>query len=475
MKQPLTYVEQIYTSCLAQGSYFVISGDEAIVVDPMREAEPYIERAAAYGVKIKYILETHFHADFVSGHLDLAQKSGATIVYGPGAVTEFEKYEAKDDELLAFGNFTIKVVHTPGHTMESTCYLLKDENGRDACLFTGDTLFIGDVGRPDLAQQSSGVTAEDQAGILYDSLRNKIMPLADDVIIFPAHGAGSSCGKNMSSHTWSTLGEQKESNYALHPKLTRSQFVQELTNELQAPPQYFSKNAALNKIGYEPLSEILDNSSKALDVAAFKALIQDDILILDVRDKLSYCASHIPGSIFIGLDGSFAPWVGTLVEDLDQKILLVAPEGREEEAVIRLARVGYNGVIGWLNGGLVSWIKAEEATSTIPVVQVERLASQVEDAQDFKIIDVRRPAEFKASHIEGAFNRPLDFLLENKTALPDPMVTKLVHCRSGYRSTVACSIWKSRGETDLVNIIGAFPDVKNTMDFVNSVKLGADS
>jgi len=344
-------VEQIYTGCLAQGAYYIESNGEAAIIDPLRETQPYVERAANNKVQIKYIFETHFHADFVSGHLDLAQKTGAKIVYGPNAQTEYEKYLAKDGEVFKIGAVTITVLHTPGHTLESTTYLLKDENGKDYAIFSGDTLFIGDVGRPDLAQKMDKITKEDLAGMLYESLRNKIMPLSDDVLVYPAHGAGSACGKNMSSDTWDTLGNQKKTNYALRVDMTKNEFVKEVTAGLMPPPQYFSLNAQLNKKGYGSIDAVMKKGTKALSPRAFETVANEtDALILDVRDKEEFVKGFIPNAIFIGLDGSFAPWVGALIADMQQPILIVAPSRRNKETVKRLARVGYDNSIGYLKG-----------------------------------------------------------------------------------------------------------------------------
>ncbi|MBT8231620.1 MAG: MBL fold metallo-hydrolase [Bacteroidia bacterium] len=455
-------IEQIYTNCLAQGSYFVESEGEAVVIDPLREPKPYIDRARERGVKIKYILETHFHADFVSGHLDLAKETGATIVYGPKAETSFEKHTATDGEELKVGKLTIRVLHTPGHTPESTTYLLLDENGKEHAIFTGDTLFIGDVGRPDLAQKATGLTQEDLAGWLFDSLRNKIMPLPDDVIVYPAHGAGSSCGKNMSSETWDTLGNQKKTNYALRADMTKEEFIKEVTDGLQAPPQYFALNAGLNKKGYGSFEEAMSRGLNPQSVEQFKAMIaQNDVILLDVRDKKEFVESHIPGSMFIGLDGSFAPWVGALITDINQKIALVCPVGREEETVRRLARVGYDNAVGYLDGGFESWKNASEETASIDTITVEEFVKSDINKQ---VVDVRNTSEYSTTHFCGSLNVPLDHFPTNNTDVLDKEKSYFVHCRSGFRSTVASSILKRRGIHNITNVIGSFDVIKENLE-----------
>lgn len=452
-------VEQIYTGCLAQGAYFIESEGEAAVIDPLRETHPYIQRARERGLKIKYIFETHFHADFVSGHVDLAEETGATIVYGPTARTAFQSYNAKDGEEFKIGKLKIKALHTPGHTPESTTYLLFDETGKEQAIFTGDTLFIGDVGRPDLAQKGNELTKEDLAGWLYDSLRTKIMTLPDHVIVYPAHGAGSACGKNMSNETSDTLGNQKETNYALRANMTRQEFIKEVTDGLLPPPQYFAKNAKMNKEGYDAIDKVMAQGSKPLSVAEFEMLGErDDVLILDVRHQKEFVKGHIPGSIFIGLDGSFAPWVGALVPDIKQKIILVAPDGREEEAVMRLARVGYDYALGFLNGGINAWKEAGKPVETIEAIDVETFKKKQKENPEIEILDVRRPTEWKISHITTARHFPLDFINDHMSEI-NPSHTYYVHCRSGYRSTIASSILKARGYNHLVDVIGSFEDM----------------
>ena len=453
-------IEQIYTGCLAQGAYFIESEGEAAVIDPLRETHPYIQRAEERGLTIKYILETHFHADFVSGHLDLAKKTGATIVYGPNAKTSFDKHEAQDGDILVLGQVKIMVLHTPGHTPESTCYLLFDEEGKEHAVFTGDTLFIGDVGRPDLAQKATNLTKEDLAGWLFDSLRNKIMTLPDDVIVYPAHGAGSACGKNMSSETWDTLGHQKKTNYALRSDMTRAEFIKEVTDGLLPPPQYFAKNAALNKKGYGSIDDVMKKGSQQLTLSQFETLMEmDDILILDVRSKEDFVKGHVPGSIFISLDGDFAPWVGALIPDLNQKIILVTPKDREEEAVMRLARVGYDNALGHLEGGYEEWHREGKESDVIHTISTEEFIKLVKANEDRTILDVRRPGEWEAAHIDGAEHFPLDYINANMSRLVRDKAYFL-HCQSGNRSTITSSILAARGYRNLINVHGKFDDIK---------------
>lgn len=453
-------VEQIYTGCLAQGAYFIESDGEAAVIDPLRETSPYIRRAEERGVRIKYIFETHFHADFVSGHVDLAQKTGATIVYGPTAETTFASHIATDGEEFRVGKLTIRALHTPGHTPESTTYLLLDEEGNPHAIFTGDTLFIGDVGRPDLAQKGEEITQEDLAGWLFDSLRAKIMPLPDDVIVYPAHGAGSACGKNMSSETWDTLGNQKKTNYALRSNMTRDEFIHEVNDGLLPPPQYFAKNALLNKEGYSPIDTVMAHGSRPLTVSEFELLSEEEeVLILDVRHQKEFVKGFIPGSVFIGLDGSFAPWVGSLIPDINQKIIFVAPPGREQEAVMRLARVGYDNTLGFLEGGFAAWISAGKPIHTIDSVDIPTFTASIQNSQDLHVLDVRRPAEWEKSHLSAAQHFPLDFINEHMAAIR-PDQTYHIYCRTGYRSTIAASILKARGYQHLTTVIGLFDDLK---------------
>ena len=444
-------VEQIYTGCLAEAAYYIESKGEAVIIDPLRETEPYIERAKADNAKIKYVLETHFHADFVSGHLDLAKKTGATIVYGPTAEPNFDAYIAKDGEELKVGDITIKVLHTPGHTMESTTYLLKDENGKDYAIFTGDTLFLGDVGRPDLAIKQGEITREDLAGFLFDSLRNKIMPLADDVIVYPGHGAGSACGKKMSKETEGTLGDQKMFNYALRADMTKEEFVKEVTTGLVEPPQYFPKNAMMNKMGYDSIDEVRERGVQPLTVKGFKAAWEmEEALVLDTRSKEDFAKGFIPGSIFIGLDGSFAQWVGALIIDLKQPILFIADPGKEEEVVTRLARVGYDNSIGYLKGGYKAWKEAGEEVDFIEEV-TPKVFAELFKRKNLNVLDVRKESEYNTEHLVGAKNFPLDFINRNMN-LVDKNEKHYLHCVSGYRSLVAASILKARGIHDVVNV-----------------------
>ena len=464
-------IEQIYTGCLAQGAYYIESKGEVAIIDPLRETEPYIKKAEADGSKIKYIFETHFHADFVSGHLDLAKKTGASIIYGPMAETAYEKHTAKDGEEFSVGDIKIRVLHTPGHTPESTTYLLLDENGKEHSLFTGDTLFIGDVGRPDLAQKAGSVTKEDLAGWLYDSLRNKIMTLPDDVIVYPAHGAGSACGKNMSKETFDTLGNQKKFNYALRADMTREEFIKEVTDGLMPPPQYFAKNAKINKTGYESIDTVMERGTQALDPEAFELVANTEgALVLDVRNKEEFVKGFIPNAIFIGLDGTFAPWVGALVPDLQQPILVVAPAGQEEETVKRLARVGYDNAIGYLKGGFEAWQKAGKEVDAIESINLASFADRLSHNEDgLKVLDVRKPSEYRSEHVADAQNFPLDFINENMAEVNRDQAYFL-HCRSGYRSTIAASILKARGFEKLVNVIASFEDIASssipTTDYV---------
>ncbi len=452
-------VEQIYTGCLSQGSYYITSNGEAIIIDPLREVEPYIQRAERDGVKIKYILETHFHADFVSGHIDLAKATGAQIVFGPNADTNYEFHQAIDGEILPFGNVSIKVLHTPGHTMESTCYLLKNEAGEDYALFSGDSLFIGDVGRPDLAQKSASMTMEQLAGLLFHSLRNKIMTLADDVIVYPAHGAGSACGKNLSKETVSTIGEQKKQNYALRSDMTESQFIKEVTDGLLPPPGYFGMNVAMNKSGYEQISEVMRRGLTPLTLEAFDLLTSNnEILILDTRSANEFSKGFIKGSLFVGLEGQFAPWVGAMIPNIDQQIVLITDLGKEEETVKRLARVGYDHVLGYLNGGFQVWRNAGRKIETIERIDAEQFEKQFQ--QSPIVIDVRKPGEFEAEHIESATNLPLDYINENSSNYPnEPFI---LHCAGGYRSMIAASVLKMRGLDNFVDVIGGFSAIAKT-------------
>lgn len=453
-------IEQIYTGCLAQGAYFITSGSEAAVIDPLREVAPYIEKAKKLNVRIKYVFETHFHADFVSGHIDLAEKTGAKIVYGPNANTGFEAHIAEDGEVFKLGEITIKVLHTPGHTMESSCYLLSDKTGKEIAIFSGDTLFIGDVGRPDLAQNGD-VTQDDLAGILFDSLRSKIMILPDDVIVYPAHGAGSACGKSMSKETSDLLGNQKKFNYALRADMTKKEFIKEVTTGLTEPPQYFPENVKMNRDGYESIDDVLERGDQALSANAFelKANLLG-ALILDTRKPEDFAKGFIPNSINIGIDGGFAPWVGALIPDLKQNILLITDPGREEEVVTRLARVGYDHAIGYLDGGFEAWKKAGKEIDSIISLPAKEFAKRYHDG-DIKVVDVRKPDEFEAGHVESAENIPLDSINDNMSSL-SKNETLYVHCAGGYRSMIAASILKARGFDDVINIEGGFGEIQKT-------------
>ncbi|MDZ4809940.1 MAG: MBL fold metallo-hydrolase [Bacteroidota bacterium] len=458
-------VEQIYTGCLAQGAYYIESNGEAAVIDPLREVLPYIQKAERNNAKIKYVFETHFHADFVSGHLDLSKKTGAPIVYGPNANPEFEAHIAKDGEEFKVGNITLKVLHTPGHTMESTSYLLKDETGKDVALFSGDTLFIGDVGRPDLAQKLlTDLTQDKLAGYLFDSLRNKIMPLANDIIVYPAHGAGSACGKNMSKETTDTLGHQKETNYALRANMTKEEFIKEVTTGLVAPPAYFPLNVMLNIQGYESIDKVLERGQHALSPEAFEtAANETSALILDTRDPQTFAKGFVPNSINIGIDGSFAPWVGAMIPDIKQEILLVTDEGREEEVITRLARVGYDYTIGYLKGGFNAWKNAGKEVDQIISISAGELAA-IMSMEKVNVLDVRKKSEYLSEHIVDAENAPLDFINDSMAQI-DKNKTYYVHCAGGYRSMIFNSILRARGYDNLVDVKGGFKEIKESGKF----------
>ncbi len=459
-------IEQIYTGCLAQGAYYIESEGEAVVIDPLREVKPYIEKAERNKAAIKYVFETHFHADFVSGHIDLAKQTGAKIVYGPNANPDFDFHSAKDGEEIKVGKISFKVLHTPGHTMESTCYLLRDENGKDVALFTGDTLFIGDVGRPDLAQKIVGDLTQDKlAGYLFDSLRNKIMPLADDLIVYPAHGAGSACGKNMSKETSDTLGHQKAVNYALRADMTKEEFIKEVTTGLVAPPQYFPLNVMMNIHGYDSIEEVIKRGTQALSPEAFEtAANETGALILDTRDAETFSKGFIPNSINIGIDGSFAPWVGAMIPDVKQEILLVTDEGREEEVVTRLARVGYDYSLGYIKGGFNAWKNAGKEIDTITRISADEMAVITEQDPLAEIVDVRKESEYKSEHVENAISAPLDFVNDSMLKLKKDK-TYYVHCAGGYRSMIFASILKARGYDQLIDVRGGFKAIKESNKF----------
>jgi len=459
-------IEQIYTGCLAQGAYYIESNGEAVIIDPLREVQPYIDKANRNGAIIKYVFETHFHADFVSGHIDLAKATGATIVYGPGAQPAFDAAVAKDEEEIRLGSISFKVLHTPGHTMESSCFLLKDENGKETALFTGDTLFIGDVGRPDLAQKIiPGLTQDKLAGYLFDSLRTKIMPLADDIIIYPAHGAGSACGKNMSKETNDTLGHQKATNYALRSNMKKNEFITEVLDGLVQPPRYFPLNVLMNIQGYDSIAEVISRGTQALTPTEFEAAANDTgAAIIDTRSAETFAKGFIPNSINIGIDGNFAPWTGTLIPDIKQPILLITEEGREEEVVTRLARVGYDQSIGFLKGGFEAWEKAGKQTDHIVSVTAAALASITAKDPATIIIDVRKKSEFESQHIRQAENIPLDFVNDSMHLVSKDKPC-YVHCAGGYRSMIFISMLKARGFDKLVNIRGGLKSIKESNQF----------
>ena len=453
-------VEQIYTGCIAHAAYYLENNGEAAIFDPLREVQPYIERAKKDNAKIKYIFETHFHADFVSGHIDLAKKTGAEIIFGPTATCGYECTTAQDNQEYKVGNYTIKVIHTPGHTLESTCYLLSDENGKQHGIITGDTLFIGDVGRPDLAQTLvEDLTQERLADYLYESLRNKIMPLSDDLIVYPNHGAGSACGKNMSKETTDTLGNQKKTNYALRANMTKEEFKSELLDGLTAPPAYFPQNVMMNINGYESLDVILKKADKPLAPNEFVTIAnQTDAVILDVRHENDFVKEHIPGSIFIGLHGGFAPWVGALIKDVNQPILLVTPPNKEEETLTRLSRVGFDKTLGYLKGGLEAWKNAGFETDSLESISPEEFAL---DYTKKLVVDARKPSEFSAEHVENAQNIPLDYINDLIKDVPknEPFY---VHCAGGYRSVIWASILKARGYHNMINVEKGISGIKST-------------
>jgi len=450
-------VEQLYTKCLAEAAYYIESNGEAVIIDPLRETQPYLEIAQNNGATIKYIFETHFHADFVSGHVDLARKTGASIVYGPTANPGFDAIIAKDNQEFKIGDIILKVLHTPGHTQESSTFVLIDEEGKETALFTGDTLFLGDVGRPDLAVKTH-LSREDLAGMLFDSLRMKIMPLSDDLIIYPGHGAGSSCGKSMSSETVGSLGEQKRTNYALREDMTRDEFIKEVTEGILPPPQYFPKNAVMNKMGYDSFDDVLSQGNKALSLDEFTNEVENGALILDVRSQADFVRGFIPNSLFIGLDGTFAMWVGALIEDIHQKIVLIVPEGKEEETVTRLSRVGYDNAVGFLKGGVHTYANKGHDLKTITSISGFQLA---EMHGDINIVDVRKPGEFDAEHVLDAFHYPLDYMNDNLDKLSKDK-TYHIHCAGGYRSIISISLLMKNGYTHLIDVAGGFGALHET-------------
>ncbi|RRJ87648.1 MBL fold metallo-hydrolase [Paenimyroides tangerinum] len=466
-------IEQIYTGCLAQGAYYIESKGEAVIIDPLRETRPYINRLTKDNVILKYIFETHFHADFVSGHLDLSKKTNAPIVYGPTANPEFEAIIATDNQIFEIGDLKIKVLHTPGHTLESTCYLLSDENGKDIALFSGDTLFLGDVGRPDLAQKSANMTQEDLAGLLYDSLYNKILPLADDITVYPAHGAGSACGKNMMKETVDSLGNQKKMNYSLNQP-SKDSFIQAVTEGLLPPPAYFGMNVAMNKKGYESFDNVLSQGMTALSVQDFENIAeQSSALIIDTRSNSDFANGFIPQSINIGINGDFAPWVGAMIIDVKQPILLVTDEGTEQEVVTRLSRVGFDNVLGYLKGGFHSWLAAQKEIDFVKRITAETFAEQI-DNKDYIIIDVRAASEYESEHVEEAYSKPLAYINEWLKTI-DPKQHFYLHCAGGYRSMIAASILQARGFRNFTEIAGGFNAIAQTnipkTDFVCQSKV----
>jgi hydroxyacylglutathione hydrolase len=459
-------IEQIYTGCLAHAAYYLESKGEAAIFDPLREIDPYLQRAAKSNASIKYVFETHFHADFVSGHLDLAKKTGAKIVFGPTAKPGYDAITAEDNQIFKVGDYSVKVIHTPGHTMESTTYLLIDENGKEHGIISGDTLFIGDVGRPDLAQHViADLTEEKLAGHLYDSLRNKIMPLSDDLIVYPNHGAGSACGKNMSKETTDTLGHQKMVNYALNPELTKEQFIKEILTGLTAPPGYFPQNVLMNIKGYESFDTVMERGTHALSPRAFDAAANEtEALVLDTRDAQKFSEGFVPNSINIGIDGNFAPWVGALIPDIKQQILLVTDPGREEEVVTRLARVGYDFCIGYLEGGFDAWKKAGMEVDQIERVTADQLADILKANPNAPVFDVRKRSEYQSEHVEQFENAPLDVVNESMLRIPKDK-TVYVHCAAGYRSMIFTSILRARGYDNLVDVGGGFKALKDSGKF----------
>lgn len=466
-------IEQIYTGCLAQGAYYIVSNGEAAIIDPLRETQPYIERLKKDGVVLKYIFETHFHADFVSGHVDLSKKTNAPIVYGPTAKPEFEAIIAKDQQVFSIGNIKIKVLHTPGHTMESSSYLLSDETGKDVALFSGDTLFLGDVGRPDLAQKAANLTQEELAGLLYDSLYQKILPLDDDIIVYPAHGAGSACGKNMQKETLDTLGNQKKTNYALNQK-DKESFVKAVTDGLLPPPAYFGMNVEMNKKGYESFDDVLSKGLHALSPEKFEETAeQTGALLLDVRSNEDFAKGFVPQSVNIGLNGDFAPWVGALVVDVKQPILLIADKNQEEEAVTRLSRVGFDEVIGFLEGGFEAWKNSGKEIDTVNRISAQQFEKEISE-KNATIIDVRKESEYNAEHVDNAFNKPLAYINDWINTL-DSNERFYLHCAGGYRSMMAASILQARGYRNFSEIAGGFSAISQTevpkSDFVCQTKV----
>ena len=464
-------IEQIYTGCLSQGAYYLESNGEVAIIDPLRDVGYYIETANKNNARIKYIFETHFHADFVSGHVTLAEKTGASIIYGPNAITNFHSHIAQDGEEFKLGDVKITLIHTPGHTMESSCYLLTDKEGKDIAIFTGDTLFLGDVGRPDLAQKSDHLTAEDLAGYSFESLRNKIMPLNDDIVIYPAHGAGSACGKKMSKETFDSLGNQKKTNYALREDMTKKEFIKEVLEGLNLPPEYFPSNVKLNKEGYEPLDKIMSRSINELTVIDFKKNVNGS-LMLDVRSIEEFAKAHIPGSIFIGLDGGFAPWVGELIKDINHPIVIISPADREEEAITRLSRLGFDNSKGYLKGGINAWIDSGNEVDSVQSINKNEFEKLFVE-ENTKIFDVRNESEFDSEHVVGACNIPLNKLNANLEKINSNGVN-YIHCAGGYRSMIASSILKARGIHNFIDIKGGYSAISDSL-IINKTKYACQS
>jgi glyoxylase-like metal-dependent hydrolase (beta-lactamase superfamily II)/rhodanese-related sulfurtransferase len=453
------FIKQLYTGCLSEAAYFIESKGEAAIIDPLRDIDTYLHLAEERKVTIKYIFETHFHADFVSGHIDLAKATGATIIFGPDTETKFAVHVAKDGERFSLGDLTIEVLHTPGHTLESTCYLLKDEQGKDHCVFTGDTLFVGDVGRPDLSQKNDEMTTNDLAGLLYESLQEKIIPLADDVIVYPAHGPGSACGKNLGPNTSSTIGEEKLTNYALKAG-SKSEFIHAVTDGLDAPPQYFPINAQINKEGYESLDRLLEQSLKALSIDEVKKAVADHAIVVDTRTSETFTHGFIPGSIFVGLEGRFAEWAGSLLP-FDQPLILVTEEGREKETIIRLARVGFSKVIGYVSGGYEAWKAAGEEIDMVIDIEADELAMDMPFDSRLVVVDVRKPAEFGEGHVKDALNIPLNDMVDPALlANFEEDQNIYVHCAGGYRSVIAVSLLKRQGIHNIRNVVGGWGKIK---------------
>ena len=454
-------IEQLYTGCLAQGAYYIESNGEVAIIDPLREVQQYIDLAEERKATIKYVFETHFHADFVSGHVTLSERTGAPIIYGPNANPAFETIVAEDEQVFQLGDVTIKVLHTPGHTMESTCYLLLDESGKEHALFSGDTLFLGDVGRPDLAQKAASMTQEDLAGLLFDSLRTKIMTLPDSTIVYPGHGAGSACGKNMSKETVGSIGDQKATNYALRADMTKEEFVKEVTDGLLPPPAYFPMNVQMNKEGYSDVDQIIAKGQNALSPAAFEAAANETgAVVLDVRHQFEFVKEHVPRSTFIGIDGGFAPWVGALIKDVKQPILLITPEGRLKETITRLSRVGFDNIIGYLDGGIKSWKEDGRDVDAIETITAEALVALLEKENSY-VVDVRKETEFNAEHLADAINAPLDNLNDHLPVFKEDGTTYM-HCAGGYRSVIANSILKAKGIHNVIDVLGGFGAIRKT-------------